>query len=555
MQLLTSRAQSIKKLFLRTTLLIPLFAASACSDSNDNVTDPDAETTTTTGTVDSGTADAGTADSGAVIQDGKPDQISAPGVRYVTCPFELLPAVEGFRCGELDTYENYESTGEDARVIQVAFGIMPAQTKPAAADPVVVFIGGPGASALLDVAIFGDIWPFAENRDVILVDQRGVGFSTPFLNCDLPGLRGNGDVDVSATKLCVDEFEQQGVDLTQYRSQVIAQDFKVLREAMEIEQWNVYGESYGPIPGILYAQLDPSGVRSVIFDSSTDNQVDIALADTASPFNYFTELSKQCAGEAECSSRLPDLRSTILDTYSSLNNEPWLVQIGDSMETFDGLAFLSIILDARGFAPALVELYATRNAELLNELIELGDNQNAQYSRENPINVRQVLTMAELENKEFADLMHASVQCAAIDAKNFADAVVPTIEQWPDELIDVAKQIVFYPKICTSDVFSIEPDPTQRNPISLDVPALILGGGLDTVVSLVEVQKLSESFTSPNLAIVPKAGHGVFGPGTDGCVADIVSSFIEEPTVATDTTCLPSTVEPFPFDQALIDTF
>ena len=277
-----------------------------------------------------------------------------PSVRFAPCPPSV--GVNGLRCGVLDTYENYEQTGVDARIMQVAFGILPAAVSPAAPDPVVYITGGPGDSALATFGANRDFQAFTNNRELILVDQRGAGFSSPFLGCG----EYFGVDDAAESRSCVQSFEEQGVDLSQYRSAVIAQDFKVLREALEIDQWNVYGVSYGPIAGMLYANLDPNGVRSVIFDSSTDNQVDIALADSAARLNFVSELSSQCATSTECAAQIPDLRNFFIDTYMSLENDPWNIDIPGEPFTSGELLFnvISRVLNILRFL-----------SQLLNEMV------------------------------------------------------------------------------------------------------------------------------------------------------------------------------------------
>jgi len=397
-----------------------------------------------------------------------PQANTSPGVRFTDCPFDLNRAASDIRCGVLDTYENYELTGPDARMIEVAFGIMPATITPAAPDPIVVFIGGPGASGLVEFALGLPYSSYSGNRDLILVDQRGTGYSKPFLNCDFP--EDDDSNDGAILTACVDEFEQQGVDLTQYRSAVIAQDFKVLREALAIPQWNVYGESYGPIPGVLYADLDRAGVRSVIFDSSTDNQVDIMLADAASRLDFISELADQCAAETECATRLPDLRSAFIDTFRSLTNDPWVVDLPDGGNIeFDANVLLDLApeLPPVGY-PAFLDMFANRDTELMLQLYapDDGGNNDGDSNQENPSG-----TAEDPLRREFAVLMSLTVQCAAIDALNFYTATIPTKEQWPDDLLDAVRRDVGegYPDFCNGGYVSIEQDLSQREPRDLDV--------------------------------------------------------------------------------------
>jgi len=311
---------------------------------------------------------------------------------------------------------------------------------------------------------------------------------------------------------------------------------------------NVYGESYGPIPGLLYAALDPAGVRTIIFDSSTDNQVDIALSDVAAPLDYITELANQCAEETECASQLPDVRSTFIDTIRSLNNQPWVFSTpGGGQQVITGSDVFDAIedFDAYDF-PGLLKFVVDRDTEsLIRFVIRRNENDNPGPNVDSTADYR-------FE----ADLMHATVQCAAIDAENFGTAVIPTKEQWPDDLLDIVRSRVGYPAVCTQGIIPIEQDLTQREPVSIAAPALILGGALDHIVPLQQVQKLAESFDSPSLAISPKGGHGV-GFATvflEPCVKNIITSFLENPENAPDIRCLADDVEPFLFGDELIES-
>lgn len=73
-------------------------------------------------------------------------------------------------------------------------------------------------------------------------------------------------------------------------------------------------------------------------------------------------------------------------------------------------------------------------------------------------------------------------------------------EQWPDDLIEVVRRDVGegYPDFCNGGYVSIEQDLSQREPRLLDVPALILGGGLDLIVS--QASSRTESCTVNGLS-------------------------------------------------------
>jgi hypothetical protein len=88
-----------------------------------------------------------------------------------------IPGLKAARCGDLVVPENRaRPTG---RTIRLAVAIVPPVSATPASDPVVYLAGGPGGSAiaaapgLIDAGLNRD-------RELILMDQRGVGFSNPF---------------------------------------------------------------------------------------------------------------------------------------------------------------------------------------------------------------------------------------------------------------------------------------------------------------------------------------------------------------------------------------
>jgi pimeloyl-ACP methyl ester carboxylesterase len=84
-------------------------------------------------------------------------------------------------CGWIEVAENPDEP--EGRQIKVRIARVPAQGRVAEPDPLVFFAGGPGQAAT-------ESWPIIahalrkvnENRDILLVDQRGTGQSNP-LKC------------------------------------------------------------------------------------------------------------------------------------------------------------------------------------------------------------------------------------------------------------------------------------------------------------------------------------------------------------------------------------
>ena len=99
-----------------------------------------------------------------------------------------------------------------------------------AGDPILFLHGGPGAGCSETDRCFFD----PEHFRIVLLDQRGSGRSVPV-----------GDI----------------TDNTMAHT---AQDIEKLREQLGIEQWHVFGGSYGSTMALYYAQEFPERCKSLV---------------------------------------------------------------------------------------------------------------------------------------------------------------------------------------------------------------------------------------------------------------------------------------------------
>ena len=86
-------------------------------------------------------------------------------------------------CGTLSVLEDHQQPG--GRRIKLAVAILKSTADHPAPDPVVFLQGGPGISVLtnkpeLNIPYF---YALLASRDVILLEQRGIGLSEPSLDC------------------------------------------------------------------------------------------------------------------------------------------------------------------------------------------------------------------------------------------------------------------------------------------------------------------------------------------------------------------------------------
>ena len=173
------------------------------------------------------------------------------------CPADQAKALASLNaaCGTLTVPEKRSKPGEGE--VQLPVVIVPSKTQPAAPDPIVYMAGGPGANAIAQAQELVKVGPQPEARphhhepardrlhrarSGVPRDRQGLcrGDRTAFWI-----RRPTETAHVAATKACHDRLVAAGVDLSAFNTSENAADFADLRKALKLEQWNVYGLSYG----------------------------------------------------------------------------------------------------------------------------------------------------------------------------------------------------------------------------------------------------------------------------------------------------------------------
>ena len=143
----------------------------------------------------------------------------------------------------------------DGRV-ELAFFRLPASDPRRAGDPTVFLSGGPGLSGIAAGRgrLFDLFQSLRSTGDVILLDQRGSGDSTPSLTCDEP-LRIPMDraltredytaAAIAAMRRCAGVLAGRGIDLAGFNTNESADDIADLARALGYPRVSLLGWSYG----------------------------------------------------------------------------------------------------------------------------------------------------------------------------------------------------------------------------------------------------------------------------------------------------------------------
>jgi len=167
----------------------------------------------------------------------------------------------------------------DGATIELALARLPATGD--RIGPLLVNFGGPGSRTVEALAAFP--WPQAIRArfDIVAVDPRGVGGSTP-LACGLPAAElyalDHGVDDEAERQALLDASEAYARDCDERHGELlphvgtvdVARDLDAVRAAMGDEQLSYLGYSYGTSIGQAYAERFPARVRAMVLDGIVD---------------------------------------------------------------------------------------------------------------------------------------------------------------------------------------------------------------------------------------------------------------------------------------------
>ncbi len=445
-------------------------------------------------------------------------------------------------CGYLVVPEDRQKPGGSQVRLHVA--VFAAETDNPAPDPVVYLAGGPGGHALegLEFAFEDRFAPFLARRDLIVFDQRGVGFSTPALNC--PELR---DLDIEllddvltpqertareieALQACRDRLTRDGVDLTNYNSKANAADVADLRTALGIDQWNLYGISYGTRLALTVMRDNPAGIRSVILDSTVPLQTDLISSTPATADRAFDVFFAACGASISCKATFPNLEMTFSDLQDDLDAQPVAIEVTDfvSDDSYPGVLTGDDVV-----ALLFQSLYSEQLIPILPDVIN--------GAAGGDFGGLEQLASLFFTNGRFISLgMYLAVQCN---------------EEYPFSSITAVEDAVAeHP--ATAALFGDIPgefdeclvwgagtaDAIEDDPVSSNLPTLVLGGVFDPITPPQYGRQAAETLANSYFFEFPGLGHGV--STAHQCPLAITLDFLDDPSSTPSSACIANMGDP-----------
>jgi pimeloyl-ACP methyl ester carboxylesterase len=396
-------------------------------------------------------------------------------------------------------------------------------------DPLLLIAGGPGQSTVDFYLQLRNAFELVRrDRDLILVDQRGTGRSDAGFTC---AVRDDLSLDTAGVEELTRVVDACLAGLTSdsrfYTTSVAVQDLERVRAALGVEQWNVYGVSYGTRVAQHYLRRYPERVRAVVLDGVVPPGLALGPDVAREAQRALEQIFARCKADERCGARFVDLPRTFEEVLARLDAAATLDAAArpplTAMELRVLVRFMSYNVATVSLLPVLIaEAHAGNYAPLAGQARTL--LRDLPESLSFPMSNSVTCT----EDVPFIDAAASD----DLDSTYLGTAIVEGLSvicgRWPVGVMDEG----------------------FKTPVVSDKPVLLLSGEFDPITPPAYAERVATEGLSNSVHVVGRGqGHGLVGVG---CVPRILRAFIESPAPADlDASCL-TAEPPTPFFLSLL---
>lgn len=470
----------------------------------------------------------------------------------------FVPVPDGYatECGYVIAPESH--TAFDGDVVSLATVIVRSPNPNAAPDPLVFLTGGPGQAATPFAAVLGVLFErILQHRDVIYFDQRGTGYSQPSLYCPplaSDSLLGTSQVAQSPEMLqqeldsyiaCGQAYQQAGVDLTTYNTPENAADIEDLRRALGYEQLNLFSASYGTRLALEAMRFRPETIRSAVLDSLVPPPFNFQVEAPASFDRALASLFAACDADAACGAAYPNGLAKWDELVARLNAAPVQLPIVN-LQTGE-------VIDYQPVNGWDVTVTVWRLSYFTEVLPVLPNTVKEAYAGDyGSLSLLFSLLFGLFPEGEgpalppIATSAQVAVQCYDDMPFVTADDFTRVRSQHPrgQPVSSLAFHSERYKEICSALGLGTDTPAFVNQPVSSDVPTLLIAGELDPITPAQQAYDTAATLSRSMVVVYPRGGHTP--SATSPCLANAVAAYIENPAATPDTSCIAAEA-PLPF--------
>ncbi|WP_287128226.1 alpha/beta fold hydrolase [Candidatus Cyanaurora vandensis] len=423
------------------------------------------------------------------------------------------------KCGKFRVAEN-RTTGL-GRQIDLNLAVLPASSRAPQADPLFFIPGGPGEAATQSFLTLAPVFErINQDRDIVLVDQRGTGRSNP-LTCATTDL-----------KACLQKLS---ADPTQYTTSIAMADLEAVRAALGYEHINLYGGSYGTRAALTYLRTYPDRVRAVVLDGVVPLDWTLGLTVAQDAQRALDLIFTRCEQDPDCQKAFPQVRMEFTTLARQLAAQPRRLTVPHPVSgrltplTVDRAALVSTVR-LFSYVPEAVALIPL----LIHTAAQSGDLQTLAAQTlliggqvQDGISVGMFYSVVCAEDVPFYPVGTPPVQSKSYFQEFGAQSLAVGCRDWPRGQVS----------------------PDFKKPVTSRTPVLLLSGEVDPVPPPANGTQASRTLANSLHIVAPGQGHIVI---SRGCIPKIVTRFISQGQVKDlETACVKDLrAVPFFLDKA-----
>ena len=447
-------------------------------------------------------------------------------------PCKLPGIEEELLCGKLTVFENRMSRA--GRTIDLNVIVLPALDPSKKEEPLFGLEGGPGVPATVGADFYArEGKEYRRHRDVVLVDQRGTGASNPLTAA--PKTRSPQDYltemyPVEYVKTMRQGLEQRA-DLTQYTTSIAMDDLDDVRAWLGYERINLSGLSYGTRAALVYMRQHPDRVRSAILMGVAPTYLKMPLHHARAAKRAMDLLLEECAGDVACHQAFPQLQKDWEEVLERLGREPARVEYSPPEKSLA----VTVEIQRDIFAEKLrSRMYSRESAARIPFIIHQGAQ--GDFS---PF-LKEAIPPNRSAPDFLADGMYLSVTCAED---------VPFIDQDEAAKANAGNPFGSYRVVQQTRACSLWPQGKipdgYHEPVSSDIPVLIISGNLDPVTPPERGEEVASRLPNSKHLIISHGAHGIDGLTNVECLDKVMMEFLSKGNARDlDTTCVEQVLPP-----------
>lgn len=402
-------------------------------------------------------------------------------------------------------------------------------------DPIIYTVGGPG-STTMPSAQYMNYYKYLDDRDFILVEQRGNSYAQPHLDCpewseaiyksNLPSFDKNhhDSLFAAAAESCRDRLIKKGGDLNGYNTNEIAADINDLVSVLGIEEYNLLTISYSTKIAQVLLRDYPEPIRSVVMDSPLPLEVNYDEESVQNLLQVLENLLSDCESNDACNKAFPNIKQLFFNYLQEKTQDPLVVNIENpttgKLETIylKGKDLLSVFTSASTGTIANVPFEI--NKLLTNDLSSLKDR----------------LSYIFEESQNGAGLgMRLSVWCAEEYPFNSQEIIKLETNKYPET--QGLSPAVFESEIC--EIWGVKKvNEIENRPVKSDIPVLLISGEYDNETPVKWAVAMKKNLSNSHHLIFKGWKHTPTTNWVNQCAMQAANDFFNNPNQQPITSCL-----------------